>query len=444
VEYHNRYGRHRRYRSLVDFTDLGPPSVPGVSRLELIGRGGHSAVYKGYQTVVERWVAVKVLAAPVTDTVARVTFEEECRALGRLTRVPTVYDANVLADGRPYIVMELCTGSVVDLVRRKGRLTPEQAGRIAYDVARALQEAHARMLIHRDVKPGNILIRPTNEAVLGDFGLSLRRGAAGEPLAGGSPEFAAPEQLTRDVANERTDLYGLGASMYYMLTGAARRAGAPLPADVPRPMAEFVDRLMDPDADRRPADAGEALIALGAIAASPHPSHQGGFGADSPTLPGTEIRAPFRDAPRGASRRRPRWVVPAAVAGAVFALGAAAWGVTAFPGDRSAAPPAPAHATRTAAPVVSAPTSAVPVNLAEPVDHGTTVDLSWSGASGYSYAVSIAEAGKPARRQLVGPVTAYQVPVEPSAQYCFQVVATSGRTATVSPAKGIRGAVCRF
>jgi serine/threonine-protein kinase PknK len=177
---------------------VGAPFVPGVAELSQVGRGGFATVFRGYQERFDRWVAVKVLDVDRLDSASLRRFERECAAMGRLSNhvfVVTIYDSGILDEGRPYLLSEYCDGgSLEEQLARFGHLPMDQVLNIGYKIASALHDAHRMGIIHRDVKPANILIRSSGEPGLADFGLSLRTDStASRGLDAFSPDHAAPE-----------------------------------------------------------------------------------------------------------------------------------------------------------------------------------------------------------------------------------------------------------
>ncbi|WP_433205832.1 serine/threonine-protein kinase [Dactylosporangium sp. CS-047395] len=432
--------------------DLGTPAIPGLEHLEPIGQGGTATVYRAYQRSGERHVAVKVLARPVTDAVAHAAFLAERETLGRLRGGPGVLwtdpASGVLPDGRPYLVMELCESTLQQEVDRRGRLEPAAAAAFGYQIAQGLHHAHSNGAYHRDVKPANVLITKKRQAVLADFGAADTAG-----LVAVSPGFSAPERLAGRAGDPvAADLYGLGATLHYALTGTPPQPGAALPADVPPALADAVRRLLDPDPSRRGANAGEALLALSPAAweknegPAPAPVPAAPVAPVRPPAGSTEYRpltAPEPEPVATGERRRPRWLLAVAIAVPVALLLTAGIYLLGNRGGDPQAPPS-AQAARSTAPTGPA-TAAGVIELAEPVDNGETVTLTWTGPANLTYAVAVAEAGAASpQRKLVGQATTYQAPVKAGVQYCFQILGTGGRTASTSAVKGIRGAVCKF
>ncbi|OAA29501.1 serine/threonine protein kinase [Frankia sp. EI5c] len=206
-------------------TDGHDPLIPGYRSFSPIGQGGFSIVYSAYQDRFDRTVAVKVISSDLRDAAAARRFTRECRVVGKLTGHPniiTVFEAGSTADRRPFIAMQhLPGGSVADTLRRTGPLGVADTLRIAAAIADALHAAHEKKILHRDVKPGNILMSDRGEPVLSDFGIASR-GFGADMSASGyafTPSFAAPEVLRGDDPSVASDLYGLGATMYAMLAG---------------------------------------------------------------------------------------------------------------------------------------------------------------------------------------------------------------------------------
>jgi serine/threonine protein kinase len=200
-----------------------PPILPGLAYIRPLGSGGFADVFLYEQDMPRRNVAVKVLPSDVRDPELRRMFNSEADVLAHLSAHPsivTVYQASISADGRPYIVMEYCPGSLSQRYRVE-RIPVEEVLAIGVRMASALESAHRAGLIHRDVKPSNILITTFGTPVLADFGISasLQRKTTGEVLAMSIP-WSAPE-----VVNEQTsgtvasEVWSLGATVYSLLAG---------------------------------------------------------------------------------------------------------------------------------------------------------------------------------------------------------------------------------
>ncbi|WP_062996836.1 protein kinase domain-containing protein [Nocardia mikamii] len=250
-----------------------------------IGRGGFGVVYRCEQAALDRTVAVKVLTAEF-DADNRARFIREQQAMGRLTGHPnivTVLAAGSTAGGHPFLVMPFHPADSLDRwIREHGPLTVRDALSIGVKIAGALESAHHLDIVHRDVKPGNILLTDYGEPALTDFGIAHIAGgfrtAAGTLT--GSPAFTAPEVLEGATPNVASDVYGLGATLFSALTGHAafeRRSGEnvvtqfrrittqPVPDlrdnGLPAEVAALVATAMNRDPGDRPSAAvfGEAI-----------------------------------------------------------------------------------------------------------------------------------------------------------------------------------------
>jgi serine/threonine protein kinase len=200
-----------------------PPILPGLAYIRPLGSGGFADVFLYEQDMPRGNVAVKVLPSDVRDADLLRMFNAEADVLAHLSAHPsivTVYQAGISADGRPYIVMEYCPGSLAERYRIE-RLPLEDVLAIGVKMASALESAHRAGLVHRDIKPSNILITSFGVPVLADFGISssLARGAAGEVLAMSVP-WSAPEVISEETAGTiASEVWGLGATVYSLLAG---------------------------------------------------------------------------------------------------------------------------------------------------------------------------------------------------------------------------------
>ena len=212
---------------------LGVGARVGAYRVERqLGRGGMAAVFLAFDERLGRLVALKVLAPELAaDQGFRTRFIRESRAAAAVDHphIIPVFDAGE-ADGLLYIAMRYVPGGDVGtIVRREGPLSPERAAAVIAQVAAALDAAHAAGLVHRDVKPANMLVdaRPgrSDHVYLSDFGLSKKAAAASAGLTGtgqfvGTWDYVAPEQIQGRPADERSDQYGLACAAFELLTGA--------------------------------------------------------------------------------------------------------------------------------------------------------------------------------------------------------------------------------
>ncbi len=300
--------------------------VDGYERFARIGTGGFSSVYRAEQSTLGRQVAVKVLHAELDSEQEQATFERECRALGLLSRHPnivTVYHDAVAADGRRCIVMELYRGTVREQLTRSGRRPVDEVLRLGVKIGSALQVAHDAGVLHRDVKPHNILLSDYGEPALSDFGISVIDVERSVSAASGlSLAYASPEALDGRRATRASDIYSLAATLFHLLEGEPPFASprleatltkimtAPAPelkrADVPPSLnAVLRDCLAKSPADR-PASAADLVDALRAVEAElgldrtpipqrhvsdPPPSVEGAAAAQTVGRPGDAVAA---------------------------------------------------------------------------------------------------------------------------------------------------------
>lgn len=200
-----------------------PPILPGLAYIRPLGSGGFADVFLYGQDMPRRDVAVKVLPSDVRDTDLLRMFNAEADVLAHLSAHPsivTVYQAGISADGRPYIVMEFCPGSLAQRYRVE-RIPVAEVLSIGVRMAGALESAHRAGLIHRDVKPSNILVTTFGAPVLADFGISssLVRQGADEMLAMSVP-WSAPEVVAEQTAGTvASEVWSLGATVYSLLAG---------------------------------------------------------------------------------------------------------------------------------------------------------------------------------------------------------------------------------
>jgi serine/threonine protein kinase len=239
--------------------------IGGRYRLEAeVGRGGMSTVYRAFDTVLERTVAIKVMHSEIAaDSDQLERFRREARAVAQLNHphVVTVIDAGeeTLRDGAAssrstsYIVLEYVDGETLkEMIRREGPLEIAQALAYAVEVARALSAAHDCGIVHRDVKPHNILISEEGGAKITDFGIARSVSDEGLTMAGrvlGTTDYVSPEQALGQHVTGQSDLYSLGVVLYEMLTGTV-----PFNGETPVAVAMKHVREQVPDIqDRRPA-----------------------------------------------------------------------------------------------------------------------------------------------------------------------------------------------
>jgi serine/threonine-protein kinase len=194
---------------------------------EQIGSGGMSTVYRAFDEVLERSVAIKVMHASIADDGVQLErFRREARTAAQISHphVVTVIDAGE-DESHPFIVLEYIEGETLkDRIRRCGPLPVPEAVAYAIEIGHALQAAHAERLVHRDVKPQNVLLDLEGRAKVTDFGISRSLDQAGEGLTAtgrvlGTTDYVSPEQALGEGVTEQSDVYSLGVVLYEMLAG---------------------------------------------------------------------------------------------------------------------------------------------------------------------------------------------------------------------------------
>ncbi len=263
---------------------------------EVIGVGGMATVHRATDTKLDRTVAVKLLRREViADPDIAMRFRREALA-ATVLRHPNIVACLETGtdDGQPFLVMELIEGEdLAARLRRLGRLSPSEAARIGLDVARALGVAHIRGIVHRDVKPGNILLARDGRAMVTDFGIARLAADTEGAIPGttlGSVHYFSPEQAKGETTTGASDVYSLGLVLYEALTGqrawtgettaalAAVRIGADAPSprairpEIPAALDALVIRALDPDPARRFASGVAMASALEPIVSRPDPS----------------------------------------------------------------------------------------------------------------------------------------------------------------------------
>jgi len=269
----------------IDLEALGA-ELPQLEIMEEIGRGGMGVVFKARQTSLGRDVALKVLPKELDyDPGFSERFLRESRTLAGLSHphVVAVHDAGQAA-GHHYLLMEYVDGTDLAQLMKAGDVQPEQALSIVSQICEALQYAHDQGVVHRDIKPGNILLDRAGQVKLGDFGLaklvqtddSMR--LTGTLQAMGTPHYMAPEQYERPLeVDHRADLYSLGVVLYELLTGELPIGRFPVPskkADIDVRLDEVVMKTLEKEPELRYQSASE--IRVGVDQAS---SRQAGFAA---------------------------------------------------------------------------------------------------------------------------------------------------------------------
>lgn len=202
------------------------PVVPGLTDLSVLAHGGYATVYRAIQVSVAREVAVKVENRTLESEKDQRRFLREARAAGRMSSHPHVVDlidVGMTEDGHPYMIMELCAGSYADRMKTKP-LSPEEARDVGVKIADALADAHTLGVLHRDVKPANILITKFGEPALADFGLAVLTETRESSISlEMTPAFAAPELFHHGRPVPASDVYALCATLYALVSGRPAR-----------------------------------------------------------------------------------------------------------------------------------------------------------------------------------------------------------------------------
>jgi Serine/threonine protein kinase len=367
-----------------------PPSTDAARRvlgryrlIELIASGGSAEVWRAHDEQLDRAVAVKLLHPHLLpDERSRQRFAAEARAIAALAhpRIAAIYDV-AASEEQPALVLELVDGEALATRLRRGPLAARDAARVAAEMAEGLLHAHERGVVHRDVKPGNILLDGEGHAHLVDFGIahSLAESVERLTLTGtvmGTLRYMAPEQLSDGRIGPKTDLYALGVVLFEMLTGRApfvasspvgladaQRSGQLSMPGVHPGLAAVTRACLSFEPDDRPRHAGVIAVALrawldgdGAPAMALAP-----FSGDDVTE--TSPVVPSAAAPARRSRRRLLVVVAALAAAALI-------GLTAFAMlsglNRPAVVLGPPSATASMKPSATPSVSVVPTEKPQP------------------------------------------------------------------------------
>ena len=200
-----------------------PPVLPGFSYVSVLGAGGFADVFLYEQNMPRRQVAVKVLLSEVVNDQVRGMFQAEANLMAQLSAHPavlTVYQASVSSDGRPYLVMELCS-SALSARYRTDRLPVAEVLRIGIRIGSAVESAHRAGVLHRDIKPSNILLTAYGHPVLADFGIAATLGEMDQQdSVGMSIPWTAPEVLLDETPGSvRSEVWSLAATVYSLLAG---------------------------------------------------------------------------------------------------------------------------------------------------------------------------------------------------------------------------------
>jgi serine/threonine protein kinase len=254
---------------------LATPAVPGLTGLSVLAHGGYATVYRATQISAFREVAVKVENRTLESDKDQRRFVREARAAGRMSSHPHVvdlFDVGVTDDGHPYMIMELCDGTYAERMKTDP-LSAREARDVGAKIADALTDAHGLGVLHRDVKPANILFTRFGEPALADFGLAVlsetRESSITLEL---TPAYAAPEMFHHGRPVAASDIYGLCATLYALMRGRPPRwrdnhnptlvslvdmFAEPVPdlPDVPTDLTALLRRGMTNDPTRRPSAA---------------------------------------------------------------------------------------------------------------------------------------------------------------------------------------------
>jgi tRNA A-37 threonylcarbamoyl transferase component Bud32 len=303
------------------------PIVPGLTDLEVFARGGYATIYRATQISVGREVAVKVENRTLDSERDQARFLREARAAGRMSSHPHVvdlFDVGVTVDQHPYLIMELCDGSYAERMRTSP-LGPVEACDLGIKIADAVAHSHAAGVLHRDVKPANILHSHFNTAVLADFGLAVvaEMRDASVALEVLTPAYAPPEMFNHAPPSPAVDVYALCATLYAVMYGRPPRWRSernpslvtvlemfhqPIP-DLPGVPPELLDVLrtgMDNDPASRPSavELHGLLTGLGLV-----PGTSGGAPLNGQPFPGETTPPPGTEGPllrQGRDRPAPR------------------------------------------------------------------------------------------------------------------------------------------
>jgi eukaryotic-like serine/threonine-protein kinase len=290
----------------------------------VIGEGSFGRVYRGHDRRLARPVAVKVIKPWWSEDPEWVTrFEREAQLMARVSDpgIVQIYDVGQADEGL-YYVAELVDGESLETALRRGPLAISEAWEIAEQLCRALAHAHARRVVHGDIKPANVLMSQLGSVKVGDFGVArLAEGSSAGAAAtiAGTPKYMAPEQARGRGTTTASDVYSVGVVMYEMLAGRPPFSGTsvvdlalahlqdpppPLPSDVPEPLVDVVSRALAKDPRDRYADGEEMCAAVGAARrarpAAPRSRHAPAAAGDRAEAGGARATA---DAPRGGATR---------------------------------------------------------------------------------------------------------------------------------------------
>ncbi|HUT35547.1 MAG TPA: family 16 glycoside hydrolase [Planctomycetota bacterium] len=377
-------------------SDSKPSRIGGFELLATLGKGGMGVVFKARQISMDRIVALKVLPPHLAKNEAYVArFLREARSAAKLNHPNIVQGIDVgVAEGNYYFAMEFVDGTTVkDMIKAKGRLDEKTALNIVGAVARGLDHAAKHGIIHRDIKPDNIMVARDGSVKLADLGLARSTETPDtmtiEGTALGTPYYMAPEQVRGEVElDTRADIYALGATLFHMITGdhaftgpnagaiMARHLSDPVPSardkhpDVSRATDDLIQRMMAKDPADRPQTPAELLHEIrDALAGKVHlrakpvggrPSAGGG-----PTP--SHVPRPTASGLRPPSSSKATWLALAAVAVIAIIAGIVVLRRGSKPADTATAPPPSVPDNRQ--PKTPSPPPSVPDNRQPKTEH---------------------------------------------------------------------------
>jgi serine/threonine protein kinase len=305
-----------------------------------LGRGGMGVVYEARHPSIDRALALKVvLGEHEVSAEALERFRREARLLARV-RHPSIVAVHALdrtEDGRDFLVADLVEGQTLTRARRDGPLDPKRAAAIVRDLALAVEVVHANGILHRDLKPDNVILRPDGVPVLLDFGLARDASAQQLTRTGvvvGTPAYMSPEQAEGARAvmlDARTDVYSLGALLFFLLAGTAPFEGATI--------TQLIYAVLQKE-PTWPADAPAALVAIGKKAMAKARDERYATAADLAADLASIVEG-RRPSAASAAPRVPRIAIGVAAVVAVAAIAAVAVGLR----DKAAPPPPPTPTT---------------------------------------------------------------------------------------------------
>ncbi len=254
--------------------------LPQYEFRKLAAFGGMGAVYRAQQASLDRPVAVKILP-PAFGKEAEFAdrFKTEARAMAKLnhTNIVTVYDFGITREGHFYLVMEWVEGHTLHELVQKGSIPLRKVANYVMQLCDALHFAHSHKILHRDVKPGNIMVNEEDRVKVADFGLARPMTGEAEENPFGTPDYAAPEIMDKRGVDQRADIFAAGVVLYELLTGrvpATPRRSVTEYSPVHKRWDEIIAKATDPDPDKRYPDALEfrahiaAALTIGTNASS--------------------------------------------------------------------------------------------------------------------------------------------------------------------------------